>query len=171
MFALTGLLGISAAYVEDPPDSGRLRLLGNRTLQMPYSKTRAYFFIVSLGCLSTVISSVLDHARTHFENDWLWLPTAVGVFATIVAFMLGYLNRPHRWDLLIYTASMLLLILVGLVGAVLHIDDNLTTRGTFVAERFIRGAPILAPLLFANMGSLGLFVLLDPRSETLPSEG
>jgi hypothetical protein len=40
--------------------------------------------------------------------------------------------------------------------------DDLTAAGAFVVERFIRGAPFLAPLLFANMGSLGLFVLLGP---------
>jgi hypothetical protein len=36
-----------------------------------------------------------------------------------------------------------------------------------MAELFIRGAPFLAPLLFANMGALGLIALLDPRSEGL----
>jgi len=52
---------------------------------------------------------------------------------------------------------------VGVVGGVLHVLDDLTAAGAFVAERFIRGAPFLAPLLFANMGSLGLFVLMGPE--------
>lgn len=50
----------------------------------------------------------------------------------------------------------------GAIGAVLHISTNLIAEGTIVGERFIRGAPFLAPLLFANMGMLGLIVLLDP---------
>jgi hypothetical protein len=54
--------------VEDPPDSGRLLLLGGRSLQLPYSKTRAYLFIAGLGTLATVISSVLDHARVNLVN-------------------------------------------------------------------------------------------------------
>lgn len=159
-FALVGLLGISAVWVEDPPDSGILTLLGGRRLHLPYSKTRAYFLIVGLGILATVISSVLDHARTGFTNPWLWVPTATGVFGVIVAITLGLLDAPTRADLITYTATMLLLIGVGMVGAVLHIDDNLSLR-IVVIERFIRGAPVLAPLLFANMGSLGLIVLLD----------
>ena len=167
MFAMTGLLGISAAWVEDPPDSGRLRLLGGRTLRLPLPKTRAYFLIVSLGCLATVLSAVLDHARTGYENGWLWIPTVAGVFATVVAATMGAIERPTRSDLWIYTAAMLFMVVTGLVGAVLHVNDNLTSRGVFVAERFIRGAPFLGPLLFTNLGSLGLFVLLDPRSETL----
>jgi hypothetical protein len=167
MFALVGILGISAAWVEEPPDSGQLDLLGGRRLQLPYSKTRAYFFMIGMGTLATVISSVLDHARTNFVNPWLWLPTAAGVFATVIAVVIATYEKPRRSDLMVYVGAMLLLISVGVIGAVLHIGNNLTTEGVIVGERFIRGAPFLAPLLFANMGMLGLIVLLDPTSETL----
>ena len=161
-FALVGILGISAAWVEDPPDSGMLALLAGRRLKLPYSKTQAYLFLVGLGTLATVISSVLDHARTNFVNPWLWIPTVAGVFGTVVAVVLGALDRPRRADLTVYALTMLLLIVVGAVGSLLHVRDNLTSGGVFVIERFIRGAPFLAPLLFANMGTLGLIVLLDP---------
>lgn len=161
-FSMVGLFGLSAAWVEDPPDSGTLVLLGGWRLRLPYSKTRAYFFIVGLGTLATVISSVLDHARTHFENAWLWMPTVAGIFGAVVAVATGALDRPRRTDLSVYLAAMLLLIAVGVAGSVLHINLNLTAQGTFVPERFLRGAPFLAPLLFANMGTLGLIALLDP---------
>jgi hypothetical protein len=161
-FSLTGLLGISAAWVEHPPDSGVLLLTGRRKLALPYSKSQAYFFMVGMGSLATVISSVLDHARTGFVNPWLWVPTAAGIFGTVVAAAMGMIERRRRVDLAIYTGAMLLMIAVGVVGAALHVIDDLTAAGAFVVERFIRGAPFLAPLLFANMGSLGLFVLLGP---------
>jgi hypothetical protein len=161
-FSLVGLLGLSAAWVEDPPDSGVLVLLGGYRLQLPYSKTRAYFFMVGLGTLATVISSVLDHARTGFEAPSLWAPTAIGVFGTVVAVMLGALDRPTRADLTIYTVTMFLLIGLGVVGSALHVNANLIAGGTIVGERFVRGAPFLAPLLFSNMGALGLLALLDP---------
>lgn len=164
-FSLVGLLGISAAWIEQPTDSGILLLPGDRRLKLPYSKTRAYLFMVGLGTLATVISSVLDHARTDFANPWLWLPTAAGVFGTVVAVALGAVNKPRRSDLITYIIAMLLLIAVGVIGAILHIQENLTAWGTFVGERFIRGAPVLAPLLFANMGTLGLIALLDPREK------
>ncbi len=167
MFSLIGLWGISAAWVEDPPDSGRLRMPGGWHLPLPLSKTRAYFLMFGLGTMVMTISSVLDHARTGFENDWLWIPTTVGVFGTVVGVTLGFIARPTRADLITFVVAMLLLIATGLIGAWLHINDNLTLSGAFVAERFIRGAPFLAPLLFANMGALGLIVLLDPRSEVL----
>ncbi|GAB4474259.1 MAG: hypothetical protein Kow00124_14040 [Anaerolineae bacterium] len=164
-FSLVGWLGISAAWVESPPDSGTLTLLGGWRLKLPYSKTRAYLFIVGLGTLATVISSVLDHARVHFENPWLWVPTAAGVFGVVAAITLAAIDKPTRTDLITYAAAMLLLIVVGVVGAVLHVNVDLTAGRVFVSERFIRGAPVLAPLLFANMGTLGLLALLSPVEE------
>jgi hypothetical protein len=53
----------------------------------------------------------------------------------------------------------------GLIGAYLHVDFNRAGQGAFILERFIRGAPVLAPQLYANMGALGLIVLLDPKEE------
>ena len=164
-FALVGLLGMSSAWIEDPPDSGTLVLVGGRRLKLPYSKTRAYFFIVGMGALATVISSVLDHARTDFSNTWLWLPTAVGVFATVIAVALGSYERPSRGDLYAYLAAMLFMVFVGMLGSGLHVAQNLTSQGVIVDERFIRGAPVLAPLLFSDIGTIGLLVLLDPSEK------
>ncbi len=165
-YGLVGLLGISAVWKEDPPDSGNLILSARRRLQLPYSKTQAYFFMVSMGILATVISSVLDHARTPFDNLWLWIPIAAGVFGVVVAAVLGTIDRPSRADLNTYAGAMVLLLVVGVTGSVLHIGENLTTQGVIVTERFIRGAPFLAPLLFSNMGALGFIVLLDPAERT-----
>ncbi|MBN1992213.1 MAG: hypothetical protein JW953_05885 [Anaerolineae bacterium] len=162
MFSMVGLLGLSAVWIEDPPDSGSLILLGRRRVQLPYAKTRAYFYIVGMAALATVLSSVLDHARVNFANPWLWAPTALGIFGTAVAVTLGAINKPSRADLTTYIAAMLLLIVVGIIGAILHIDSNLVRESEIVLERFIRGAPLMAPLLFANVGALGLIALLDP---------
>jgi hypothetical protein len=164
-FVLVAVLGISAAWQEDPPDSGELRLLGNLNLRMPLSKTRAYFFLMALFILATLVSSVLDHARTNFENPWLWLPITAGVFATLVATSMGAYRQTGNWDLWTYIGAMTLLIVTGLIGAYLHVDFNRAGQGAFILERFIRGAPVLAPQLYANMGALGLIVLLDPKEE------
>ena len=166
-FALVGLVGLSAAWIEDPPDSGILALLKGKRLSLPLSKTRALLFMVGLGSLATVISSVLDHARTDFSNPWLWVPTAVGVFATVVAVGLGAIDMPNRGDVLTYVFAMLLMMLVGVIGLGLHVREDLTSQGVVVAERFLRGAPFLAPLLFADIGALGLAVLLDPTEKLI----
>lgn len=164
-FALVGVLGLSSLWNEDPADSGRLRLTSRFQLTMPLSRTRALFFLVGLGSLATLLSSVLDHARAGFDNPWLWIPILVGVLGSVVAVYLGMLKKPHRVDLIMYVVAMGLMALAGVIGLVLHIDINMTAAGEIVTERFIRGAPFLAPLLFANMGAFGLIILFSPEKE------
>lgn len=161
-FGLVGILIFSAAWQEDPLGSGVLRLPAGRRIKMPYPKTQAYFLMTGLFVLATVVSSVLDHARTNFENPWLWLPTFAGMFAAVVCVAMGASSRPGRGDLLTFLITMGLLVLVGLLGAYFHLERDLTDQGAFLSERFLRGAPMLAPLLFANMGLLGFIILLDP---------
>jgi hypothetical protein len=161
-FSLIGLLGISTVWLEDPAGSGVLRLWGSKRIRLPYSKTRAYFFMVGMGNLATVISSVMDHARTNFTNPWLWLATSVGIFGAVAAVMLGMLEKPRRSDLIVYAGAMVLMILTGFVGMLLHIQSDLAARNTIVIERFLRGAPPFAPMLFADMGAIGLIALLKP---------
>ena len=164
-FILVAILGISAAWQENPAGSGELLLLSSKKIKMPTSKTQIYFFMTGLFILATVLSSVLDHARTNFANPWLWMPTIVGIFATAVTIAMGLFDRLDKTDLLTYLVTMGLLVVTGLTGAGLHIARNLTSQGAIVGERFLRGAPLLAPLLFANMGLLGLIVLFPIQAE------
>jgi hypothetical protein len=164
-FAGVALLGLVAAWVEKPAGSGQL-MLGSRQIKLPFSKTRAYLILVCLGILVTLISSVLDHARSGFENPWLYLPTAVAVFATAITLYLAFQSGEFsRTDIGIYFWTMLVMFVIGLSGLNFHIQANLISEGTFVGERFLRGAPFMAPLLFCNMGMVAIAVLLDPKSE------
>ncbi len=72
------------------------------------------------------------------------------------------IDRPNRGDVAIYVVAMVLLVVIGLVGFLLHVRFDLTTQNVIVPERFMRGAPFLAPMLFANMGLVGLITILDP---------
>ena len=162
-FCLVGVMGLSAIWLEDPTDSGRLRLWGGRTLSLPYSKTQAYMFMVAMGVIIALVSSTLDHSRTGFTNPWLLIPLAMGVFSTAVSLAVGFQDQPSRSDLTTFAAAMALLVLTGLVGAGLHVKDDLVAQAAVLPERFLRGAPVLAPMLFANFGLLGVIALLDPH--------
>ena len=76
---------------------------------------------------------------------------------------MGAYVRVDRGDLFTYLVAMGLMVLVGLIGAVLHVLHDLTGHGVLLVERAIRGAPLMAPLLFANMGVLGVMLLLHPK--------
>jgi hypothetical protein len=127
--------------------------------------------MTSLGILVTLLSSVFDHVRSNFENPWLWLPTGVAIFATVVSVGLAANNKPpSRLDIFTYAITMVVMILVGILGVYFHVNTNLVSEGTFVGERFLRGAPFMAPLLFCNMGMIGLALLLDPRENSKKHE-
>ncbi len=158
-FSLVGWLGISAVFREEPEGSGTLVFLDSWHVTLPYRKSRAYYFIVSLGGLIALISSVLDHARHGFDHPWMWLTMAAGLFASLSAFGLGCLERPNRGDFITYFSGMVLLLLLGPIGLYYHAMANLTEGGHVVIERFIRGAPLMAPFLFSNIGLMGLIVL------------
>jgi hypothetical protein len=160
-FAMVGILGISAAWVEDPPGSGTLVIWRNWRLHLPYSKTRAYYFIVGMGIVAAVVSSVLDHARTGFTLWSVWFATAVGIFGMVVAVTMGAINRPSRSDYYTYIGAMVLLMVTGVIGGWFHVQADLATGNVIVLERFLRGAPFLAPLLYTNMGMIGLLALIN----------
>jgi hypothetical protein len=168
-FAFIGIFGTSAAWVEAPPGSGRLVLPGGVRLQLPYPKTNAYFYVTATGILIALVSSVFDHAASGFDDPWLWLPTVGGTFAAVVATALGTIERPTGTDLWTYVGAMVSLIVLGLVGAALHLRVNLGPTWQVVPERLLAGAPVMAPLLFSNMGVIGLVALLPERDASPPA--
>ena len=136
---------------------------GGHKLRLPYGKPRAYLLLVGMGILAALVSSVLDHARTGFNSGWVWLPTGVAVFALVSSVALGLHPKPTKADMVTFIVAMLVLIAVGPIGSWLHVEQNLVANNTIVIERFLRGPPFLAPLLFSNMGLLGLAVLVEPE--------
>ena len=62
---------------------------------------------------------------------------------------------------------MLLMLAVGVIGLGLHVNADLPEGEPGIqVERFIRGAPVMAPMLFAIMGSFGLITMIDAPVET-----
>lgn len=170
-FVLVGILGISAAWIEDPVNSGKLRINQRLSIQMPFSKTQAYFWMVTFGILVTLVSATLDHARSGYLNPWLWLPFFSPILAGTIAFLCGFQKQLSRSEVWFYTISMIILGLVGVIGFYLHLSESLTASNWKVLERYLRGAPFLAPLLYANMAAMGLIVLLDPQEKMIESKG
>ncbi len=164
-FCLVGLMGLSAVWEEQPVDSGVLLLPFRLKLNLPYRKTQAYYLMVGLGVLISLISSTLDHARTGFTSPWFLIPLVAGVFGAVIPIIIGFTELPSRQDILTFAITMGLLVLVGVVGSYLHIQADLAGKLTIIPERFLRGAPLLAPMLYANFGLLGIIALIDPSKQ------
>ena len=169
-FSLVGVLGVIAAVYEDPPDSGWMIVPGMVRWRVPFSKRQQYCIWVGLGILATLLSSVLDHGRFNFQNLWVWVPTVIGVFGTVAAVTYGLLKQPGRGDTITYVVAMILLLAAGVIGFFLHVQADLATRNVIVPERFMRGAPFLAPLLFGDMAALGLVAIFPVKERREKTE-
>lgn len=160
-FAGIGIMTIISALQDTFPETGKLELPGVLKFQTPLKKTNQLFWLVALGLLAATLSSFMDHGRTDFENIFVWTPVVCGIFGTIVTLLMALYEKRTDVDYFVFFWTMLLMIIVGVLGFGLHVDTNLAEgTGEIVKDRFIRGAPPLAPLLFANMGILGLITMI-----------
>jgi hypothetical protein len=160
-FAGIGVMGIIAALRDTKPETGRLQLPGVLTMQTPFKKTSQLLWLVALGLLAATLSAFMDHGRTDFENVFVWIPVVCGIFGTVTTLLMALYEQRSSSDYLIFFWVMVLMIAVGILGLGLHINVNLAEgSGDIVTDRFIRGAPPLAPLLFANIGVLGLITMV-----------
>jgi hypothetical protein len=160
-FAGIGFMTIISALQDTFPETGKLELPGVLKFQTPLKKTNQLFWLVALGLLAATLSSFMDHGRTDFENVFVWIPVVLGIFGTVVTILMALYEKRTDSDYFVFFWTMILMIIVGVLGFGLHIDTNLAEgTGEIVKDRFIHGAPPLAPLLFANMGLLGLITMV-----------
>ena len=161
-FAGVGLLAIIALLEDTKPETGKLTLPGIISFQTPLPQTRQFFWLVAFGLYAATLSSFLDHGRTDFENIFVWIPHILGLFGSVATTLMAIYHRHSKDDYFIFFWIMVLMILVGVMGFGLHVNADLPEGGEGInIERFIRGAPILAPMLFAIMGTFGLFTMID----------
>ena len=173
-FAGIGLMGVLSSLEE--PEPGRFELAGMLSFQTPMSKTRQLFWLVALGLAAATLSAFLDHGRTDFENNFVWIPTFAGIFGTCITLIMAMYERHTPSDYFIFFWVMMLMLWVGVMGMGLHINADLPEgpQGGINTERLIRGAPVMAPMLFANMGLLGIISMVGAEvyraEDETPSE-
>ncbi len=107
------------------------------------------------GFFGNFVLSLGDHAQNGFFYPSEW----IGVIAAAVAFgfLIAQVAVPDNRSLLITNlALMLIQIVVGLLGFVLHSRGNLDNLAGSLWDRFVYGAPVFAPLLFADLALLAV---------------
>jgi hypothetical protein len=114
--------------------------------------------------------TLADHAQNGFFHTSEWI--AVAAAAVGVSFLLVNCRaRCSRFDLLVCAWVMALQVLVGLLGAGLHIGAILKGPSSSMLDNAIHTAPLFAPMLFADLailGALGLWCrwsLLDAEPQ------
>lgn len=119
------------------------------------------------GFVGNFIFSVADHAQNGFFHPTEWVPVASSAFAVGVL-ALPFLIRVDRSYVPFCAAAMLVQVAVGLLGFYYHVASNLRKEAPDLFDRFVYGAPAMAPLLFPNLALL-TFIGLWPLRRHLPA--
>ncbi len=149
---------------------GFLLVLNRARLESEQEWAAWVVFFALGGLVGNLALSLCDHAQNGFFVLAEWIPVVAAAFG--VSFLLttffGYRDSSY---LTICKGVMLAQILVGLVGAWMHLQANMHAPAGSLRDRFVYGAPIFAPLLFADIAILALLGLwrLGPGSPSSDS--
>jgi hypothetical protein len=110
-------------------------------------------FLALGGFVGNLTLSLLDHAQNAFFSRFEWVSVVTAAFAT--SFLLIALLSPRDVRMQRATAWMLgIAAIVGVLGLLLHLLANVHRPGPPI-DRIVFGAPVFAPLLFADLAVLG----------------
>jgi len=110
------------------------------------------------GFAGNLVLSLADHAQNGFFRKTEWIAVAGAAFA--VGFLsIALFARADRRFLRSCVAVMAGEAAIGAAGFVFHLRGNLANPGRTLWDRFLYGAPIFAPLLFANLAVLAVIAL------------
>ena len=117
-------------------------------------------FLAMCGFVGNLALSLCDHAQNGFFVSAEWIPVIASAFGCSFLFVAIY-RQEGRQFLKLCIATMALQILVGGLGFGLHLAATLQGPAEELAQNVIYGAPIFAPLLFANLALLAMIGLWD----------
>ncbi len=140
-----------------------LRLPGLLEIRLPGTRTQWLYLWVALGFLGAGLTSYIDHARFGFVAPE-WIPVVTGLL--VGWYILFWLPEvPHGRAMLLFWLLMGS-VFVGVLGFGFHLVKDLSAGGAVSLERLRSLAPIMAPLLFSDLGILGVLVGLQTESQS-----
>jgi len=157
-FAGISLIGLYGITKEVQNESGLLEVPGLGVFKAPISRGRHFLWLVGLGFAGSAITSIIDHAQYGYTPFKL-IPVIYGVFATAVIIYAAVAKSWSKGDELTYFWTMVSAVIVGILGFAFHIAKDLSDTGQISLERILVFAPVFAPLLFCDLGLLGLLVV------------
>jgi hypothetical protein len=108
--------------------------------------------------------ALADHAQNGFFHASEWIPVVAAAIA--VGYLMVVVARPRDAPFLRLGAGVLALqAVVGALGFLLHLRPTLGGGEAPLWDRVVFGAPLFAPLLFANLALLAGLGLWDLRAK------
>ncbi len=165
-FAGISLLGLYAVTEEINNEPGMLKVPGVGIFKAPISRDRHFLWLVGLGFAASAITSIIDHAQYGY-SFYKMIPIIYGLFAASVVIYLAITSEWTKGDENVYFWTMIAAVVVGVLGFGFHLSADLAGTGTISLERILAFAPILAPLLFSDLGLLGLLVVAEESLQSV----
>lgn len=135
------------------------RLIGDiRTGQFERSMSA----MTALAAIVTAGEIFLEHDRASFSNRMMWVPVALGPIGA-AAGVAGYFSRRAAKTAL--PLASLAIVANGVQGTYLHVRGIAQRPGGWSLARYNveMGPPLLAPLLMAMVGGMGLLAAVLRR--------
>ncbi len=137
-------------------------LLMNRMVPRTQPEWGQWIVFLALGGFAgNFVLALCDHAQNGFFHLTEWVPVVGSALA--VGFLTTALFERSRGFLRGCLAVLALQAVIGVWGFVLHLIADVNGVSSSLYENFIHGAPVLAPMLFANLfllGAIGIWDLL-----------
>jgi hypothetical protein len=136
-----------------------LLLLLNRMVEARSTDWARWVLLLTAGgFVGNFVLSLADHAQNGFFEpaEWTGVVAAAVAVGILFAVVVEYRSPTLR---AIAAVVMVGQMLVGLAGFAFHLRGNLLSPIERLADKFIFGSPVFAPLLFANLAVLGLIGL------------
>ena len=119
-------------------------------------------FLAMAGFVGALAVSLGDHAQNGFFERAEWIPVVSAALAA--SFLLTAMVRPGDATFFsVCLALMSIQVVVGALGFLLHARADLAGVSESMRDNLIFGAPVFAPLLFADLALLAAIGLWDGR--------
>jgi hypothetical protein len=126
-----------------------------------WSRPRVLFLLAGGGFAGNAFLAVADHAQNGFFVPVEWSSVFAGFLGAATFIGLALRERPTRTDGTFALLVVLFEMGIGTLGFIYHLLADLNAVGPTLIDQFVFGAPVFAPLLFANLGLLGLLALME----------
>lgn len=159
--ALAGLVSVLLGDEEEVESAYRDATEAPAAFRL-HTRTRYLLWLLAVGFLVITLVVLLDHARGGFINVVEWIPIIAGVFGFWVAAIMAGTPEPNEVEAGVFTWAMLGNIGVGVLGFGFHLSAVLAPTGELTLDALLQRAPVMAPLLFSNLGVFGLITVIEP---------
>jgi hypothetical protein len=130
------------------------RMVDHRSMEW----ARWVVLLAAGGFMGNFVLSLADHAQNGFFQPTEWIGVVAGAIG--VSFLTAMVIFPESRGLLLMNLGLMVLqVGVGLLGSYLHTRANWSRLTESLWNTFVFGAPIFAPLLFADLSLLAVLGL------------